>query len=359
MSQSKEEIEENVEPFQNSLLPKELSSQIRNKIFKYLWLTIIIILLIFIIVSGCFIFCSLSGKNTKTKNLVKQELKESFIDQYKKARIFLTTQNEENETGKDYDLIKRIVLLENRIEEINEKYEEKEKERDEEIKQLKEEYENIIKEQDTKIKTLTEELDSIKKWVKNNKEEIKEMSEIHSKIKIDSTKIDSNILETKQELNLIEERLFNEDRGKQEKKIKYNLLYRASRDGDDVASFHSKCDEIVPTLSIIETTKGYRFGAFTEQSWDGNEGKKDPNAFGFSLDHNKIYNGNLNAYIEADPSAGLRFGTFFFEIYDKAFENGGHTFCTSSFNYTFVAELTNGDEKFGVSEIEVYQITFE
>ena len=72
------------------------------------------------------------------------------------------------------------------------------------------------------------------------------------------------------------------------KKIK--KLYQAKEDGDDANIFHSKCDNINNTITVIKTKGNRRFGGFTSQVWDKkSDFKKDENAFLFSLDKNKIY----------------------------------------------------------------------
>jgi hypothetical protein len=48
----------------------------------------------------------------------------------------------------------------------------------------------------------------------------------------------------------------------------WGLLYRGSRDGFRGASFHSKCDGQSNTVTIIETTKGYKFGGFKPVAWE-------------------------------------------------------------------------------------------
>ena len=64
----------------------------------------------------------------------------------------------------------------------------------------------------------------------------------------------------------------------------FTLLYRASRDGFRASNFHAKCDNQPSTLTIIKTTNGYIFGAYTAVAWDSsNSYKADPNAFIFSL----------------------------------------------------------------------------
>ena len=46
------------------------------------------------------------------------------------------------------------------------------------------------------------------------------------------------------------------------------LIYRGSVDGFKAATFHEKCDIKGPTLSILRTTDGYRFGGFTTLDWN-------------------------------------------------------------------------------------------
>ena len=47
---------------------------------------------------------------------------------------------------------------------------------------------------------------------------------------------------------------------------KWRLLFRASRDGFAVATFHSKCDNKGPTITIVKSGNNI-FGGFTEVSW--------------------------------------------------------------------------------------------
>lgn len=72
--------------------------------------------------------------------------------------------------------------------------------------------------------------------------------------------------------------------------INTKLLYRCTKDGDDCAIFHQKCDGIPYTLVIGESVSNKIFGGFTSQKWDQNSGSKnDDNAFIFQLNLMKIY----------------------------------------------------------------------
>ena len=65
---------------------------------------------------------------------------------------------------------------------------------------------------------------------------------------------------------------------------KWELKYRASRDGFKSTDFHSHCDGIPNTLTVIKAKSGNIFGGFTEQEWHSRGGfVTDPNAFIFSL----------------------------------------------------------------------------
>ena len=52
------------------------------------------------------------------------------------------------------------------------------------------------------------------------------------------------------------------------KKFKAELLFRKTRDGSNPNDFHNKCDNKGITITFIETTKGYKFGGYTELQWD-------------------------------------------------------------------------------------------
>ena len=49
---------------------------------------------------------------------------------------------------------------------------------------------------------------------------------------------------------------------------KWCLLFRASRDGFGTETFHSKCDNKGPTITVVKSG-GYIFGGYTEESWTG------------------------------------------------------------------------------------------
>ena len=187
--------------------------------------------------------------------------------------------------------------------------------------------------------------------------------------------IDSNILKNE----LITENFFIFSKLKEiyayNRYIKLNLVYRASRDGDLAKDFHFKCDFIGPNLTLIKTKKQYVFGGFTIKTWKhlfkdvNNEDPecgtelKDEQAFGFSLNENKIYeNGKPDeSIIYCNSNYGPCFKNFFFKIFDKFFENGGICGTIQESNFIGIEqeyEFNGGEQYFNVEEIEVFQIAF-
>jgi hypothetical protein len=64
----------------------------------------------------------------------------------------------------------------------------------------------------------------------------------------------------------------------------WKLQYRATRDGFTAQNFHTKCDTVANTLTIIKSTNGNIFGGFTEKAWySTGQWYSDPKAFIFSL----------------------------------------------------------------------------
>ena len=75
------------------------------------------------------------------------------------------------------------------------------------------------------------------------------------------------------------------------------LLFRKTRDGSTPKDFHDKCDNKGITIIFIETTKGYKFGGYTELQWDSNSGAKtDKSTFIFSFNNKEKYTARNNKH---------------------------------------------------------------
>ena len=143
------------------------------------------------------------------------------------------------------------------------------------------------------------------------------------------------------------------------KKYRTELLYRKSRDGSSSNDFHNKCDNKGFTITFIETTKGYKFGGYTESSWDkSNRSKRGP-TFIFSFYKKCIfYARNNNATIYCGSNEGPKFGCSSPEIYLYGTLDKGESFDDSVCTFTEGRLLTGGEQFWDVKEIEVHKIIY-
>jgi hypothetical protein len=223
------------------------------------------------------------------------------------------------------------------------------KQKNDELKQI---VEGLIKERNQTKNTI----DELMRW-KEDREKNEE-----EKIKY---QIDSKIIYN-QDAIFISKRLTEKEYS--DRKVIFNLIYRASRDGANAQSYHIRCDGKINTVTVVQTVKGSKFGGYTEtQIQDGNIGYKDPNSFIFSLNKMKIYE-NLNK----DNNVIRHYrdnGPYFvggFVIYDSNFnDNNSNYVCdkTSSFNFFSdnekEYEINNGEKYFHIKELEVFEIFLE
>ena len=141
------------------------------------------------------------------------------------------------------------------------------------------------------------------------------------------------------------------------------LLFRKSTDGSSPKDFHDKCDNKGITIVFIETTKGYKFGGYTELQWDCSEkGKTDKSTFIFSFNHKEKYtarNNKESIYCSSNYCPWFGNGNYP-EIYFDNTLNKGQSWENSQYN-TFLLgrKLTNGEEYWEVKELETHKIIFE
>ena len=50
-------------------------------------------------------------------------------------------------------------------------------------------------------------------------------------------------------------------------KVKYDLLWKGSRDGFAASTFHSKCNGKGATLTVVMSEHNKLFGGYTSESW--------------------------------------------------------------------------------------------
>ena len=92
--------------------------------------------------------------------------------------------------------------------------------------------------------------------------------------------------------------------------IKLSLIYKATIDSDFSNKFHEKCDNHSPTITLVKTNNGLRFGGYTTQTWNNNlECKQDDEAFLFSINLRKKY--NIQKGVECAIYCGGEYGPTF------------------------------------------------
>ena len=163
---------------------------------------------------------------------------------------------------------------------------------------------------------------------------------------------------------------------------KWELLYRATRDGFTAKDFHQKCDNFKNTLIVIKSTSDNILGGFASMEWNStstvdSKFVHDPSAFIFSLVNkdNKPFKAlpkstTLNG-IFCDASKGPAFGERTMNIGQSdlgIFSNSNINSPLNSYSYfghgyTNSEEITGTDSaktilagahKFGTVEMEVF-----
>ena len=301
--------------------------------------------------------------NNQLYNINKElkNLKEENIQIKEKLKLL-----EENINKKQNIIIKEVKEEKKEKEEKIEKIEKiKKKEKKEKIEKKEEKPKNEI------IESSPNSIISTKNEIKTEKAQKKETSEY-------------KIIETpKPKKNVNIEDLFKESKlvkNAEDKKnlvnwltsvgniSEINLIYRATRDGDDSDTFFEKCSNKGPTISLIKSGNDRVFGGFTKAEWTDKKGKiklKDDKAFLFSLDNKEKYkilkpdiaiscypNNYTLVYGNKDDRYGIRLFNNFLE--KNNYENLASKVYDAPSDYCL-----SGHNKFEVQDAEVYQVIFE
>ena len=304
----------------------------------------------------------------------KEELKMKISNIFTKIRnsineredqLLLDIDNEFNNLLFKEDIIKQSEKLPNEIKnsleigkEINNKWNENEKIKlineciniENNIKKIKMIKENINKSNlNNDIKFKFEEEDKINKFI----EQIKNFGKITKEKKLYISFLDNSlIINNNKEYIKILKNWINPN-----KIFKSELLYRLSRDGNEIAKFHELCDDKGPSLTLFQVEDGNKGGIYTPLSWDTkSNNKSDKETFMFNLNKNEKYEKNdkktISIYCQKDYGPW----TYSFGFYKsmKILEHG------SSVNIAYEkgSNILQTNSKFNVTEVEVYKIIF-
>ena len=271
--------------------------------------------------------------------------------------IDINLELKENKIKKE-DLLEKLYLTVNELLKENKLIKEEQKLIKDELKNKNNELENIKNE----MKNVKNENEEIKNKLKNIEVLLSKIN-IEENEKNDFFDLDkSSIIKNNKEKLKLKQWISSNGKIK-----KINLLYRATRDGDNLLSFNNKCANKGPTISLIQTKKGRRFGGFSNAEWKAvkaNQLIKDNTAFLFSLD-------NMEKYNILKPKLAIRcYRSLYFLSYGN---NGDYDGISLEDNFKENKGIENhssrvynvpsdfclsGGKKFDVEEVEVFQILF-
>ena len=247
-------------------------------------------------------------------------------------------------------------IIKKQEEKIN-KLEEEKIETNNKINKLEEEKNKSINRINKLEKELNKSNNIIKKLEEESNKKIKQLENEINTIKYPLTIFkESKILKNKEEeimiLNWIKPN---------SNVVKINLLYQISRDGDNINTFYEKVKNEFPTLIIIQSKTGFKFGGYTTNTWEQRKiYKKDLSSFLFSLNKKKKYNIKNNHFQNGiyGSDSYFAFGSGHdICIYDKCTSNKNNYCNSRSYNTTEKYEL-NDQNCFYVDELEVYNIEY-
>ena len=267
------------------------------------------------------------------------------------------------------DLLRaEIGKLHNKIEEMDEGEEEEDDEDNEEGSKKKKKKKNKKNKKSKKKKkdeeNEEEESDSDEEEEKKKKKKDEEViGEIDYKELIEN----SNIIKERKEIDVVIDKIRIMYSKTDKDFLNMKLRYSASKDGDSAEIFHSLCDGLAPIVALIKTTKGIKFGGYTEAPFENSKkrkGNKDDNAFIFSINKEKTYDveRGTNATCSYKNYGPVFYGYEYCNIYlygDFFSDEGNVAKKGDRYNTTEDFEINDGEQKFMVKELEVYQVYFK
>ena len=264
-----------------------------------------------------------------------------------------------------------IYFQNNKIKEFTFELKEIERNEGDKIEDMREIIYEIKKENESLKKEISEikiEYNELKKVsdIQNNeitklKEQIAILLEYHNKLKEEEEKkleikIESSIIKDNKEYKKAIKKWINSN-----KNIKAELLYKKSRDGDQISKFHELCDNKGPTLTLFQTEDGNIGGIYAPLSWDNHTGwKKDLDTFMFNLNKSEKYKkikNDCSIYVTKDCSPWTYAFGFNSTYQMNKIEHRG--ICINDYYEKGAEILSNNSHEakwFNVVEVELFKI---
>ena len=271
------------------------------------------------------------------------------------------TKKLDNLQNENDELKKEIGKLQGKIKTMGGEDEENEDEESEEEEEKSKKKKKKKKKKVKKIEESEEDDDDEDNKKKKKKEE--NIGEFIYEEFLDNT----SIIKEKKEIDLVLDKVRIIFHKSYKNFLNLKLLYSASKDGDSAEVFHSLCDGIAPLIVLIKTTKNVIFGGYTEAPYSFTKkrtGNKDDNAFIFSINKMKTYDvvKGTNATCSFRDYGPVFYGYEYCNIYlfgDFFNDEGNVAKKGDRYNTTEDFEINNGEQKFLVKELEVYQVYYK
>jgi len=299
--------------------------------------------------------CEQLEKITKsTPPTIKEENKSLLIiiplpnDKYKEY-TFELKEIEKNEGDKMKDITEIVYEIKKENESLKKENESLKKEISE-IKNECNKLKNITDTQNNEITKIKEQMTMLLDYHNKIK---KEKEEENEKLGI---KIESSIIKENNEYKKALKNWINSN-----KKIEAQLLYKKSRDGDQISKFHELCNNKGPTLTIFKTEDGNIGGIYTPLSWDDHTvWKSDLDTFMFNLNKSEKYKklkNECSLYLEKNYGPwSYSFGFSSTNQMNKISHGGTNINDYYENGANILPNNTNGFKHFNVSDVEVFKI---
>ena len=145
-------------------------------------------------------------------------------------------------------------------------------------------------------------------------------------------------------------------------KISYELLYKASIDGEAASVFHSLCDEKGASITVVKVLNGSKCGGFTPLSWKTNGcWQKDPSLRSFvcNLDNKTKFNlrENYNHALDFHDSKLSCFGGYTLQLTDNNLSNKNGICQACDYQIQSPTDLIGiNDNNFQAVDIEIFLV---
>ncbi|CAB4407589.1 unnamed protein product [Rhizophagus irregularis] len=140
---------------------------------------------------------------------------------------------------------------------------------------------------------------------------------------------------------------------------KFNLIFRANRDGNTAASFHAKCNDKGATI-VVAKIKGNKqvVGGYNPLDWNGSGDKNTPNSFIFTFEnYNNISTGKIGRVIQR--SHAIRCYDTFGPLFGSYNRGSNDIMVTNDGKWSSVSNSypnLNIPRNFEIDDYEVFQV---